>query len=529
MAAAVTAIPSFAAGFELDLEELPGAVNLSSPVAVVSAGDGSGRLFIARRQGIIHVWQNDSILAEPLLDITDQVTCCCSELGVSGLVFDPGFETNGYFYVNYTEDLAAPPDDCPVAGDQILTVLARYQVQSFAEPEGDPNFADPATETRLLAIPHLGTIHNAGDLHFGPDGFLYMSVGESGMSQFAQDPTTLRGKILRIDAHGTPPAGPADVCGAGAQPYGIPADNPFAGDDGICDEIWSLGFRNPWRFSFDRATGDLFIGDVGQEAWEEISFQPAASGGGENFGWRCYEGNHQFDFAGCNADPAAYDFPILEYQNSGSARCAVTAGYRYRGEDFFLLRGLYLYGDFCTGEVFFALPEEGGGWTAPAVAAFTPGSSLRISSFGEDEDGELYVVAYNSGRIWRIVERLVPAGALPFDLDLNGIADPLVDGIVILRHVFGFTGEALVSGLLDPLDCGRDPCDHTEIAPVLAALAPYLDADGNGEVDPLTDGVVIVRYLIGVEGDALTENAVADDCTRCEPAEIAAFLADLAG
>lgn len=340
----------------------------SRPVAVRHAGDGTRRLFVVEQGGAIRVVENGVVLGPAFLDLTVVVDDGDNEQGLLGLAFHPDYEINGFFYVNYTYDPGANPD---------RTRIARYQVSA-----GDPNQADPASATTILDFQQNGTNHNGGDLHFGPDGYLYIASGDGGGSEdpddLAQDLGTLLGKMLRIDVDG-------------AGPYGIPGGNPFGGDASALDEIWAYGLRNPWRFSFDRLTGDLYIGDVGQYAREEINRQPATSPGGENYGWSCMEGDASPNYNPCDDTPLTP--PILVYGHN--PECSVTGGFVYRG----LIGGLhgrYVFGDYCSGVIWFG-SESGGVWTA----AEWGDTGLRISSFGEDEDGELYVVDLVEGEIFR--------------------------------------------------------------------------------------------------------------------------------
>lgn len=347
---------------------------LARPLAVTGAGDGSGRLFIAEQAGLIHVWDGTRLLPTPFLDLT-ALTTCCGERGLLGLAFDPDYETNGFFYVGYT-DLGFD------------TVIARYSVSP------DPDVADPSSALTLLEQEQPNSNHNNGTLAFGPDGYLYVGLGDGGGGQAdnAQDLTSLLGSILRIDPDGDDfPAEPS-------RNYAIPPENPFVGIPGR-DEIWVYGLRNPWRFSFDRETGDLLIGDVGQQLYEEIDHQPAGSPGGENYGWPLMEA------ASCHDPPAdcndgSLSLPVIWY--SQNPECAVTGGYRYRGPAEPRLSGVYLYGDFCTGTVWGTVPscDPGSQWvTRPLLD-----SGLLISSFGEDDRGEIYVVHLDSsnGGIYRL-------------------------------------------------------------------------------------------------------------------------------
>ena len=368
----------------LDLSVETFATGLNAPVDIANAGDE--RLFVVEQGGTIRVVQPDgTVLSTPFLDITDRVRSIEYEQGLLGLVFHPDYASNGYFYVNYTRN----PD-----GD---TVVSRFSVTN------DPNLADPDSEVILMVIPQPAVNHNGGDLNFGPnDGYLYISTGDGGgandPNNNAQNSQILLGKILRIDVDG---GGNAPDCASG--PYTIPADNPFAdGAGGDCDEIWALGLRNPWRFSFDPLTGDMFIGDVGQNAWEEIDYEPASSNGGMNWGWRCYEGNAEFNTSGCGPQND-YDFPIYTYALTGG-NCAVTGGYVYRGGQYPLMVGHYLFTDFCSGNFWDAVSDGGGGWTITAHGNIGVSS---ISAFGEGADGELYLARHSPGTIFRLVENTV--------------------------------------------------------------------------------------------------------------------------
>jgi glucose/arabinose dehydrogenase len=341
------------------------------PVAVTGAGDGSGRLFVVEQAGRIMVLRGGEVLATPFLDIASRVDSSGNEQGLLGLAFHPGFASNGTFFVNYTHD--------PPGANPDLTRLSRFRVSA-----GDPDAADPASEAIILEFAQDASNHNGGDLHFGPDGFLYVASGDGGgggdPNDRAQRLDSLLGKLLRIDVDG-------------AEPYAVPPDNPFVGDAGARPEIWAYGLRNPWRFSFDRATGDLFIGDVGQNAVEEIDFQPAASSGGENYGWSCMEGDAAVGFNPCDGQPLTA--PILVYDHG--LGCSVTGGFVYRG----LIGGLhgrYVFGDYCSGRIWFAAPSSGV-WQAGAWQSV----GFGLSSFGEDDAGELYLVDRDDGILLRFV------------------------------------------------------------------------------------------------------------------------------
>jgi uncharacterized repeat protein (TIGR01451 family) len=359
------------------------ASNLAQPIQVTHAGDGSGRLFVVERKGLIKIIKNGIVQGTPFLNIDPLVIDGGSEQGLLGLAFHPNYETNGFFYVYYTRDAASSADD----GD---IVIARYKVSG-----GDPDVADPASALTILIVDrpdHLITNHNGGQLFFSPiDGYLYLGTGDGGGSNDpgdnAQDTAELLGKILRIDINS-------------GSPYTIPLGNPFAGKPGR-DEIWAFGLRNPWRFSFDRANGDLYIGDVGQGVWEEIDYQAVGTPGGLNFGWDiregpCPTGQQQ----PCTAAPSQFTDPIAYYQQPSGGNAAVTGGFVYRGNIYPSLVGHYFYADYISGQIW-AITKSGSSWTTPQQVF---DASFLISAFGEDEAGELYVVNYGSnGKIWRIV------------------------------------------------------------------------------------------------------------------------------
>ncbi len=362
------------------------------PVAVRDAGDGSGRLFVVEQEGRIVVVEDGTVRNVPFLDLVSQVESGSNEQGMLGLAFHPDFEENGNLYVNYTHD---PPGSGPD-----VTRVSRFTVS-----DGDPNRADSGSEVVLLQFDQDFSNHNGGDLQFGPDGYLYIATGDGGSARDpnarAQDLGSLLGKLLRIDVDG-------------GEPYAVPADNPFVDHDTARPEIWAYGLRNPWRFSFDRTTGDLFIGDVGQNEIEEIDLQPASSAGGENYGWSCMEGDDTVNFNPCDGNPLTA--PILVYNHQ--LGCSVTGGFRYRGA-IAAMNGLYVFGDFCSGRIWFA-SESDGEWSAEEWSA----TGISISSFGEDEDGELYVTDLSRGELYRFVgptaspvrrssgRRVSPAGRL---------------------------------------------------------------------------------------------------------------------
>ena len=357
---------------QLALEQIGVAVK---PIAITHAGDS--RLFITEQSGRIVIHDGTSMLPIPFLDIRSIVGDNENEQGLLSVAFHPNYSSNGYFFVDYTD----------LNGD---TVVARYSVSP-----ADPNRADPNSARIILEIDQPYGNHNGGQLQFGPDGYLYIGMGDGGAGgdpqNRAQNLGSLLGKMLRIDVDRE----------EGSRRYGIPSSNPFVGDYVARDEIWALGLRNPWRFTFDRLTGDMFIGDVGQGEIEEIDFQPASSSGGENYGWRRMEGTRCYN-PSSNCNPGNLVLPILEYDHSHG--CSVTAGYRYRGSRYAQLYGYFLYGDYCGGQIWGARPNQTGGWTNELLLM----SNITISTFGEDVNGELYV-AHHGGAIYRIVDLTPPA------------------------------------------------------------------------------------------------------------------------
>ncbi|MGD8633144.1 MAG: PQQ-dependent sugar dehydrogenase [Anaerolineales bacterium] len=362
-----------------------------SPVHITNAGDGSGRLFIVEQPGQIEIPGVGTFL-----DITNRVRNVGSEEGLLSVAFPPDFATSKYFYVYFTDDRA---------GNQGNNVLARFRVS-----EGDPNSADPDSEQILITFEHPDqSNHNGGQLFFGPDNYLYIGTGDGGGGgdpyENAQDLGSYLGKILRIDVgatSGIPPTPapfnlylPLIASDTNGPLYGIPSDNPFVGDPDALDEIWAYGMRNPWRFSFDRTSGDLWIGDVGQGSWEEIDFQPSASSGGENYGWDCREGMHDYEFDS-TCIGLSFTEPVAEYDHT--LGCSITGGFVYRGSDYPELQGIYLYADYCSGQIW-GLQQDGENWVNQGLV----NAGFGVTSFGEDESGELYLVRSN-GDIYKIVE-----------------------------------------------------------------------------------------------------------------------------
>lgn len=343
----------------------PAFSGFEQPVLAVGAGDGSSRLFVVELTGRIRLIKDGAVRPEPFLDLSGLVSTG-GERGLFSVAFPPDYASTGVFYVDYTN----------AAGD---SVIARYRVSA------DPDRADPASAEVLLTVDQPYANHNGGQLAFGPDGFLYAGFGDGGGAgdpeANAQNPASLLGKMLRID-----------VARTGA--YGIPLNNPFIGQTAYRAEIWALGLRNPWRFSFDGSTGDLYIADVGQNAWEEIDVEPARSGG-RNYGWDLFEGTHPYP-SDAKRDSEGFTTPVIEYARDAGQ--SVTGGFVYRGTRFPALVGVYFYADFSSGRMW-ALRRAGSDWETTLVAE----TGLPIAGFGQDDAGEVYVLDMQRGDVLRIV------------------------------------------------------------------------------------------------------------------------------
>ena len=341
------------------------AAGLNRPTSITNAGDGSNRLFVTEQKGRIILLKDFAPQKTPFLDITRRASCC-GERGLLSVVFPKNYSRKGHFYVNYTDK----------SGD---TVVARYRTTS------NPDIADPNSEELILSVKQPYANHNGGQLAFGHDGFLYIGMGDggSGGDPFGngQKKDTLLGKMLRIDVE------------SGTKPYAVPPGNPFINKEGFRPEIWALGMRNPWRFSFDRMTGDLYIADVGQNKYEEIDVQPGASKGGENYGWNVMEGMHCYSAASC--DKTGLVMPVAEYDHGKG--CSVTGGMVYRASEYARLQGIYFYADYCSGRVW-GLRQSGGQWRTKELL----NSGLDVSTFGEDEAGNVYLVDHDKGVLYKV-------------------------------------------------------------------------------------------------------------------------------
>lgn len=369
---------------------------LSAPIQLVNAGDASNRIFIVQKGGTIRAY--DSAFQFLSLFATVSGVQDNGERGLLSMAFHPNYSSNGFFYVYYVN----------VDGN---LELARYHVSA------NPNVADGASKVIVLTIPHpTNSNHNGGELHFGSDGFLYLSTGDGGgggdQPNNAQNTTVLLGKILRLNANTS----------ATAPYYSVPAGNPYN------NEVFDLGLRNPFRWSFDRLTNDMWIGDVGQDSYEEINYRAAGATGGVNFGWRCYEANNAYNTTGC-APMASFTFPVYAYPTQNPA-AAITGGIVYRGTGSPALYGYYVAADFYSGTFYIINPDGAGGWTTNLQTLPQTG----IVDFGETENGEAYVVSLTSGAVYRL--SAVSGGPLP--VNLVSFGGNLTNNVVVLNWATSF-------------------------------------------------------------------------------------------
>jgi glucose/arabinose dehydrogenase len=345
-----------------------------APVFLTHAGDGSGRSFVVEKTGKIWVIVDGVVQTTPFLDVSEKITTDGNEQGLLGMAFAPNFAKNGHIFINYT-DL------------QGTTTVERYTASN-----NDANQAVPQSAFTVLTVAQPAANHNAGMLDFGPDGYLYVLLGDGGAANDrfgnGQNPDALLGKILRLDVTSDP-----------TQPYLVPADNPFVNADwngqDMRDEVWAIGLRNPWRTSFDRQTGAFWVADVGQNQIEEVNVLQPGAPGGYNLGWPIMEGMRCFGAANC--DQNGLTLPVVEYAHAGD-NCSVTGGYVYRGAAFPQWQGIYFYGDYCSGRIWALASNVAGGWVEAELAD----TDLTLSSFGEDEAGELYALDYSLGVIYRL-------------------------------------------------------------------------------------------------------------------------------
>lgn len=356
--------------FDLGLELV--ADGFDRPVVMLDADDGSGRMFVVEQSGRVRIISDGATLETPYLDISDQITTG-NEQGLLGMALHPTFPDTGEFFIYYTD------------------LDGHSHVERWQQSDADPNVADAASVEQILFVEQPYPNHNGGHLLFGPDGYLYIGLGDGGSGGDpdgnAQNTQTLLGSILRIDVDNRD----------GDLPYAIPEDNPFASGEGGRPEIWAWGLRNPWRFSFDRETGDFYAGDVGQGEYEEVDYLPAGQQGA-NFGWPITEGFACYEAAECDTSDTTP--PIFAYGHNESG-CSVVGGYVYRGEEAADLIGTYLLADYCIGTIWGLEQDANGEW----IASGPVDTEMNISSFAEDADGEVYVLDLNGG-IYQVVPAL---------------------------------------------------------------------------------------------------------------------------
>jgi len=396
----------------------PVITGMNFPIDIVNANDGTGRIFIAQQNGVILVYNSDYTSAGTFLTVTGISTG--GERGLLSLAFHPNYESNGMFYVYYTN----------ASGN---LEIARYHT-----PSGTPNVADPASKQVIITIPHpTYNNHNGGKLNFGTDGYLYFATGDGGSGDDpdnnAQNGNVLLGKMLRIA-----------VSTGGAPFYTVPGDNPYVSDPAVLDEIWAMGLRNPFRWSFDRLTQDMWIGDVGQNVWEEVNFRAAGTTAGVNYGWDCYEGpavNPNANNPNCGGP---YTGPIFSYPNpAGSSPSAVTGGIVYRGSEFPLMYGYYIMTDYYSG-TFYKIRQ-----TSPGNFSITQQSGItNVSAFGEGEDATLFALAQVSGTLYKIAAATVtPVSLLSFTINqgnnYNELQWKVAREVNVKEYVieFGFDGK----------------------------------------------------------------------------------------
>ncbi len=399
------------------------ATGLVNPLFVTYAPFDSTRIFILEQPGRIRIVKNSTLLSRSFLDIDSIVGSTGSEQGLLGLAFHPNYQSNGFFYVNYTNN----------SGN---TVVARYSVTA------NPDSANANSSFNILNITQPFSNHNGGMIAFSPiDGYLYIGMGDGGSANDpgnrAQNKLNLLGKMLRIDVDG-------------GSPYSIPADNPFVGNVAYLQEIWALGLRNPWRFSFDRENGNLYTADVGQGTYEEIDFQSATSGGGENYGWRLKEGDHCFiPSTGCDTIVGQSD-TITEYTHGGTPfRCSITGGYVYRGCAIPDLQGHYFYADYCSAQIW-SLRYNGTTISDSTQRTADLGAgTIAVSSFGEDYYGELYICSHTNGRVLKIIPQGVPSqciapdccSGIRGDLNSDGNNGNILDLNFLVNYIFRMSGN----------------------------------------------------------------------------------------
>jgi len=412
--------------YSQDIRTVPVANGISAPTDIQNAGDGSGRLFLVQQNGLIRILKNGSVLPAPFLDIRSK-THADGERGLLGLAFPPGYSQSRRFYLNYTD----------LNGD---TIIAQYQTTA------NPDVADAASEVVLTKILQPFANHNGGQVRFGPDGYLYIGMGDGGSGGDpmgnGQNLGALLGKLLRVD----PESSPGQLS--------IPPDNPFVNRAGARPEVWAYGLRNPWRFTFDRATRDLWIADVGQDTYEEVNFTPASSHGGENYGWNLMEGMHCFK-SGCQTTGLV--LPVAEYTHADG--CSVSGGFVYRGNLSPGLRGIYLYGDYCSGRIW-GIERQGSTFNNRLLLS----TAFGITTFGEDEAGEMYLADASKGTIYRIEGSRAPR------FSPAGVVNP---ASFVAGMVAGSLATVFAAGVRDA--AGSQVADRVPLPPMLGGVSVTVD------------------------------------------------------
>lgn len=485
------------------------ATGFSQPTDITGAGDGSERLFVTEKSGLIRIIDqtDNSILSTPFLNLSGQILTN-SERGVLGIAFHPDFATNGEFFVNYISDGTGSPSPGQ-------TVVSRFTVSPPSS-----NAASLGTEEVLITISQPFANHNAGDLAFGPDGFLYIPTGDGGSGgdpeDNGQDPQSLLGKMLRIDVDATPASGGPN--------YVIPADNPFVGNNSVRDEIWALGLRNPWRISFDRVTGDLWIGDVGQNAREEVDFQPASSTGGENYGWDCREGFIEYDGTGSSSNlcgnGSTYTDPLFDYNETptnGFYSQSLTGGFVYRGQRADDLVGWYLAADFSRDDLYLVPPGGSAANVDRQSSSFN-----TITTFGEDDDGNLYAAGFGGNIAHVTTQQTLPADLTEWTavaeekqvlLSWATATEDNVSGFRLERSTDGTTFSSIATKSAAGTSDLRQEYAYNDEEPPLGVLYYRLirtDNDGIEEIYPVRR-----VYFSGslADGPILSPNPVIRDLT----------------
>ena len=427
-----------------------------SPINIEDPGDGTDRLFVVERAGQIYTFANNPTVSQrtQFIDISSRIQLQ-GECGLLGLAFHPNYESNRYFYVFYVNE--AP----------FQSVVSRFTASA-----ANPNLADPATELPLLTVSQNGFFHKGGCLEFGPDGYLYISLGEDGTPENAQSLTNLKGKVLRIDVNNP----------SGGRQYGIPTGNPFKGNpNGYREEIWAYGFRNPWRFSCDDQTGDLWMGDVGQNEWEEVDFLRK----GRNYGWPLMEGGSCYQPPSCDTLNLDLVLPVATYPHNGSA--SITGGCVYRGPTVPSLYGDYIFADYITGQIWYLDPDNN-----PSNEHLIIDTTLNITAFGTDADGELYFSAFE-GQIYRFVETATDVGTRPPGITALRAAHP---NPFTIDTTFDIDLESQARTTLDVFDVrGRRVATVIDrIMPAGGHTVTWDGRDVDGRVQP--SGVFFCRLTV---------------------------------